>query len=384
MPTYNLPVVGNIDDNTDLWDLFQRDACGGFGFHYGELFVEVRKAAPHLVPKLEDIIRRGLRSADADERMSALHGAYQLHTFGLGDELEQLARNHPDQAASSVFIDVLKRQGTSTLRALSLVRQARLPADAQDALARALVTLQPDESMAELIAALDPLDRNRARSLLGAFAASPSFDGLVARAASASPKARQSFVELAFEAMRAEHSPDAYERWKGTADALSITPANAPPRPVETEEMRRFSEKMNAMINAAEAPAPAPPATVVLSSEVWVDALRTAEGPPAELFSRLRERAIGVLTSEAIIRDVLRMLGDSGWDASSLRGAEVRMRAAASVRTVGDAGTPEVTLANVAGVDTVYSVGSRTGQIVDGVAFRPVHELLSALRASPG
>lgn len=122
--------------------------------------------------------------------------------------------------------------------------------------------------------------------------------------------------------------------------------------------------------------APAVPDTVVLSAPVWVDALRLPSGPPAQLFSRLRERGTRVLVSDGLIDEVTDALTRLGWDPTSSGDAAQRMRELGTV-IGGDAS--DIELAIGASIDRVFAVGPRSGTSEQGIEIRPVHELLSVM-----
>jgi hypothetical protein len=384
--------IGEVDDSTDLWSLFQSDAHGKTGLFAGQLMRELSERAPQWGPRLDEIIRRGLVSDDPAERAAALHGALQMPSAELGSELEQLSLRHADWLAKgisaagrpviSMFLEALERepQGSeAAVRALAAVR-AMVPRS-EPTLARALVRLEPEQAAAEVLSSLAGAPDELASALLKQLSFSSRFADLTQQVAGRSAEEKRRFVDLAFAALGADQFAAAYDRWKELAQSLSSVPENPPPPPVQSEASQKFAEMLKSMAAAEAAAAEAPSGPFVLSAEVWADGLRMPEGPPAELFALLAQKRDQVLMSEPLLADIKSRLTQLGWPDPLVQEAEARVRQNSTLQPVAGAGAADVALAQAAHVDTVYTVGPRSGSVDGGVALHPVHELLAKLKA---
>lgn len=380
---FHLDGYGVVDESVDVWALFQADARGELGLYHGQLVRELTERLPALAGRVHDAIRRGLASDDAREREAALHGAAQIGVTDVADALEQISVKHESGATSRLFFDVLAAHWQAPVAQRILARVAALPvaAEAEEARARALVAIAPDDVAEALTDAAARGEAPRARALVGALAASPSFDGAMLRVREAPEASRTLIVEAARDALQATTSAHGYDRWVSLAGALAALPPELPPRPSESDASQQFSARLAALMAAESAPQPSAPASlpdmVVLSREVWVDALLVPSGPPAELFSLLRARGVPVLVSDELVDDIAQLLFVRGWSSAQTAAAAERIRA---LSTRAGATGAEDQLANDAGVLTVYAVGPRTGTMHGAIQFRPVSELLGILQ----
>jgi hypothetical protein len=387
---------GEVDENTDLWSLFENDAHGKTGLFAGQLIHELSQRAPAWRPKLVEIIRRGLASNDPLERAYALHGRLELPVDGFGEDLERLSLAHRDWLAKaqspstakvlSLFFQALRREPRESESARGAFANVRgLASDSDKDLYRAWATLEPDDAIDKFISALDAGRDSLAAQLLSALNgyAPLRADDLVKLVAQRPIETKRRFVEIAHGVMQADQSPYAHDAWLAVAEAVGCAPEKVPERPVETEAMKQFTARIPQYLAAEEAAQPNTlPAALVLSSEVWVDGLRVPEGPPAQLFSLLSQQSRAVLMSELLLADILAKLRQLGWNDAMVGAAEARVRASSSLVSVAGSTTPEIELARGANVDSVYAVGPRTGTVAEGVTFQPVHELLTALTNS--
>jgi hypothetical protein len=240
----------------------------------------------------------------------------------------------------------------------AMVRHA--PERVLELLRQALRTDAPATEIEELFNCLD----NRNMDRFGSLAELPQ------------PQ-REALVAAAYQALHAYESPGGYADWHRLATMLSALPAPLPPCPVVSPEVAAESAarsaRLNAVIAASEAVREALASGVVLTREVWVDALRIPEGPPAMLFGGLAAYSVPIYVSEPLIEAVATAFVQLGWASSDVETARARMRAVGTLR----AGADEVELAVAAGLGSVYTVGPRTGTTVGAITFRPVHELLS-------
>lgn len=211
-------------------------------------------------------------------------------------------------------------------------------------------------------------------------------DALADRMATgATRRAKQRASELFYAALGADREPRFYDRWLDLHTRLGLTAEGIAERPFESEEDRasgiRLAEAMAkamARDELARTPATAPDA-VILSAPVWIDALRIPEGPPVELQNLLKKHGVTILGSEALLGAIDDMLQQLGWDDDARATARARVEENTVDRNFVGADT-DAALAHAAWLDSVYTVGPDSGQSRDGIAFRPVHELLSLLR----
>jgi hypothetical protein len=370
--------VGTIDDNADLEALFREDAQGRYGLFAGQLLNEVQ-AVPALRNQIPRVIQKGLRSADRNERVSALAGASHYRgRLDLLDELEDIATRFPDEADTLEFVTVLARQPASE-RASGLMQrmlERSLTPSVLAALLRSVAWSMPGVVIERFQAAFAQHEDDAAKIMLGALASSKEFPRLRAEFKSRSQVDRDHFVALSYEAMGAHHSAAAYDEWLQLAAELNVSPP-ALPRPGETDAMKQFEAKLPSLIAhdlANAAGTSSRPRCVVLAPEVWVDMVRSPEGPPAVLAALLREHAIDVFASEAMLTTIEGYLRGLGWDSARVNETLSRIRDVATVCRESSA----VELAKAAGLNVVYGIGPTVGTSVDGVEIRPVHELLSA------
>jgi hypothetical protein len=95
----------------------------------------------------------------------------------------------------------------------------------------------------------------------------------------------------------------------------------------------------------------------------------------------LSSHRVAVLRSQEMLAEVEANLAQLGWDDAARATARQRLGEVTTEGSPVGAGPWEVALAKGAGLDRVYAVGQRSGQVVDGVAFVPVRELLEILSA---
>jgi len=123
---------------------------------------------------------------------------------------------------------------------------------------------------------------------------------------------------------------------------------------------------------------------VVLSPEVYVAATMLADGPPAALFNALMARRDDMVIALSpwlldAIRDGMVANGYTADQAQKQADFIAQLGVTLTPPTIGDqlAG-----LAQAAGVTEAFCAGRPTGTVVDGVAMKPVHELITRLGAA--
>lgn len=390
-PEVERMVAGRSDEQIDVWALFQDDAHGRTGLYDGELVNDLQEGRPGLVSKIIAVLRRGLASADTRERLAALHGVNFLTAdTDLGSELAGLFDIAPELTTTALFLTAVARQRTTLIiqGIIDSVLKMQLDADADLALASMLVRHRFEavrETLVRAVGSAIPAAKSkRLQALLSAMSFNDK-DSLTDEFARGPVDARKRWSDLAYLAFDAEKWPGLYDGWARLHLRLGLTLDGAPPRPYESEEDRARSAagalRMAALMAAIETPAESPvaPEAVVLSAAVWIDALRIPEGPPVELQNLLKKHGVTILCCDALLGAIDAILQQLGWDDAARATARVRVE-----ETTVDRGFAEVSsdaaLARAAWLDTVYTVGPDSGQSRDGIAFRPVHELLSLLR----
>ena len=120
---------------------------------------------------------------------------------------------------------------------------------------------------------------------------------------------------------------------------------------------------------------------VVLSPEVYIAVTMLADGPPAALFNALMARRDDMVIALSpwlldAIRDGMVANGYTADQAQRQRDFIAQL----GVTLAPPAGGDQLSaLAHAAGVDEVFCAGRPTGGVVDGVAMKPVHELITRL-----
>jgi hypothetical protein len=245
--------IGEVNEDSDLWSLFEDDAEGRTGLFSGQLFHELYQQAPAWLPKLVQIIRRALVSNNSADRIAALHGALQLPSTSLGPELELLSRLHADWLAHtqspagttvlSLFFELLAREPQGSAPAIQALENAHhLTGTPTPARARALVRLNPERATRELLLALDSQQEDNSADLLKELSFSSSFDDLTKVVAARPEELRRRFVTIAYRALGADHFAAAWDRWSALATLLGAMPEQSPPRPPESDVSVRLAE----------------------------------------------------------------------------------------------------------------------------------------------
>lgn len=123
---------------------------------------------------------------------------------------------------------------------------------------------------------------------------------------------------------------------------------------------------------------------VVLSPEVYVAATMLAEGPPAALFNALmgRRDEIVIALSPWLLEQIRAGMVANGYTAEQAKGQSDFIGQLGLTLTPQAGGDPLAALAHAAGVDEAFCAGRPTGSVVDGVAMKPVHELITRLGAA--
>lgn len=390
-PEVERMVAGRTDDQVDVWALFQDDARGRTGLYNGELVNDLQEGRPGLVSGIIAALRRGLFSADARERLAALHGVNALtQDADFGSELMGLLNSAPELTSGMPFLSAVARQRTTPVvqGIIDDLLKLKLDADADQAFARLLVRHRFEAVRETLVRAVasNAIAAKSKRLVEFVSAMSPSDkDSLTDEFARGPVDARKRWSELAYAAFNADKWPSLYDSWAQLHERLGLTLNGAPPRPYESDEDRARSAagalRMAAMLAAVETPAalPSAPEAVVLSAAVWVDALRIAEGPPVELQNLLKKHGVKILRSDALLDAIDDILQQLGWDVAARATARARVVEFTVDRDFQDVNT-DVALAATAGLDAVYTVGPESGSSRDGIKFHPVHELLTLLR----
>ena len=387
--------VGTIDQTTDLWGLFLKDVRGHFGLYAGQLAAEIHKSCPARLPELEAITRRALTSDDPTERDHALHWAYQLPPFDLGEQLVAITERHEEWVTTgrsvsgttllNLFLDVLAKQPRSeprALRALAMLSSTAAARACPDAVARAQVALDPQGAIGLLLEAVERNDAAEIEALLPAIlVGAPSWEGeLFARLSALREDRRRDVAAVAFRGLGADRLEAGYDRWYKLAVAINAAPQPLPPKPAP--EVTAASDRFDRFLASyGQEPTEPPPLAgpIVLSTEVWLDLLRIPEGPTAELVALLGERRDApVLLSQGILDKLMSALRQLGWSEAALRSAEVQARRLYQMVDVEASDAEE--LARAIGIGQVFTVGPRSSTESKGIALRPVHELITQLR----
>ncbi len=86
--------VGPIEESTDLWDLFQKDARAVYGLFPGQLWSELVERGPQFRDRVVEIIKRGLLSDDPEERRAAIEAVRLVPSPAYANALTQIAAKY--------------------------------------------------------------------------------------------------------------------------------------------------------------------------------------------------------------------------------------------------------------------------------------------------
>ena len=122
----------------------------------------------------------------------------------------------------------------------------------------------------------------------------------------------------------------------------------------------------------------------LLSPEIYVSASTMLGGPPAQLFNAYvaKRSTVGFVITPWIKDQMEKQLIEAGMD------TEAAARQSAFVASLGHASDdpedleddPIVSIAKQIGLDTVYHASGREKEVVDGIKFLPVHELIEIMK----
>lgn len=383
--------VGPIEESTDLWDLFQKDARAVYGLFPGQLWSELVERGPQFRDRVVEIIKRGLLSDDPEERRAAIEAVRLVPSPAYANALTQIAAKYRSWIASQKDYTgepILKLFLSAVIvgkikPAFDALADVWANSPAQEAGLNALVALYPERAIDRLTASGEAnFASPDAQLLIRSLASSPHWDRAQEKILQLPAVQRKAFVAAARAAMRADEFAAAFDAWQALSKRLGVS-AEVEQRPLEDERVVAFRKRIPALLADEDATTTPADSSVVLAAEVWVDMLRMAEGPPAELAELLRQRQVSVFTSEPLIERVATLLSNAGWTTKQVEAAKSRIRQGSSVQSCTEQGNIEARLAIAAGLPHVFAIGPRTSSSVEGISFVPVNALTERLRRGP-